>query len=87
MDEIAKAFTGYATLLEHLAWLKENGELGPDTNIGLIEILHNCQERCDKVPKRPRSLSGKALEAHEARLAAERSMYQKARVLAMSLNA
>lgn len=36
MDEIAKAFSSYASLLEHLTWLQQNAQLPPETDVGLL---------------------------------------------------
>lgn len=36
MEEIANAFASYAALLENLNWLKENGQLSPDADVGLL---------------------------------------------------
>lgn len=36
MDEIAKAFGEYVSLLAHLKWLKENGQLAPDADVGSL---------------------------------------------------
>lgn len=36
MNEIAKAFSSYAALLENLSWLKENSQLPPDADVGLL---------------------------------------------------
>lgn len=36
MDEIAKAFMAYTSLLDHLKWLRDNGDLPADTNVGQL---------------------------------------------------
>lgn len=36
MNEVAKAFSSYAALLENLTWLQENAQLSPDADVGLL---------------------------------------------------
>lgn len=36
MEEIAQAFSEYAALLANLKWLKENGQLAADADVGVL---------------------------------------------------
>ena len=101
MEDIAKVFTEYATLLNHLKWLQENGNLPADTDIGRMAfqgsvgyaeptVVATFVATMELIKARREELANQPKRPRaktSQRLEAERAIYEKAKILSTELAA